>query len=302
MSPTRYLPDARAVDNTRSTPTASAIPSPTSSSSDPFASAPPPYIPNWIPIAVLILFRCGILGMVYWAYKSSAGKFPSSKNIFKEGIAAQSAHPKLGARGQSQKSQLKATISRPTSAHTAAPGPGSVAARAPHCPNAAANGCALASQFRRVLVERPLYWKENSASTMPAEDSGQRDGRMQRLAYCRATHPYLARRVVFEAHYLFTRNGRSRMFRRARFTLPEAFEPMSEKSGWLTAQVRQRAGESEGTHRRELFFMFRGTTTWPQFNERVVLCRSEKILHLLRLEVVYAMVLVPLGLNSPDAD
>ncbi|KAJ6525831.1 hypothetical protein DFH09DRAFT_1095545 [Mycena vulgaris] len=60
---------------------------------------------------------------MYWAYKSSAGKLPSSKNIFEECTAARSAHPKLGARGQSRKSQLKATISRPTPAHTAAPAP-----------------------------------------------------------------------------------------------------------------------------------------------------------------------------------
>ncbi|KAJ6525820.1 hypothetical protein DFH09DRAFT_1095533 [Mycena vulgaris] len=127
MSPLRYLPSDRAVDATSSTPTASTVPTPTSSSSDPSASALAPHIPNWIPVAVLVLFGFGVLGMMYWAYKSSAGKLPSSKNIFKERSAAQSAHPKLGAREQRRKSQLKATISRPPPAHTAAPGPGSEA-------------------------------------------------------------------------------------------------------------------------------------------------------------------------------
>ncbi|KAJ6528693.1 hypothetical protein DFH09DRAFT_1325089 [Mycena vulgaris] len=53
----------------------------TSSSSDTFTPTPAPYIPNWIPVLVLVLFGCGILGLMYWGYNMSAGKLPSTKNI-----------------------------------------------------------------------------------------------------------------------------------------------------------------------------------------------------------------------------
>ncbi|KAJ6603596.1 hypothetical protein DFH09DRAFT_1301376 [Mycena vulgaris] len=118
MAPLRYIPSARALVDTASS-TSIPTPSATSSSSDTFTPTPAPYTPNWIPVLILVLFGCGILGMMYWAYKLSAGKLPSTKHILKDLAAARNAHAK---------SKLKAPISRPAPAHTAAPPAGTEAA------------------------------------------------------------------------------------------------------------------------------------------------------------------------------
>ncbi|KAJ6522197.1 hypothetical protein DFH09DRAFT_1330676 [Mycena vulgaris] len=77
--------------------------------------APAPYILNWIPILVLVLLGCGILGLMYWGIGLPRGSFLPVKTFTERAVALQKT--KCGKSGQ----LFKPAFSRPAPVHTAAP-------------------------------------------------------------------------------------------------------------------------------------------------------------------------------------